>query len=407
MTRVLMVLVALVAAACAATAAAQAPPALSLTADIAHAGRISLDVTGPPGATVTLSALVGPEEQPLGTVTLAADGTGRLAHAATWVCSPRRRAFRATTGATTVDTAVHTPGCGHRYAIDVGPRHPRAHRPATVTLTDRWRLGAISAPVCAHGPAGARRCGTIDLPDGTARGAWRFHPKAAGRWRVTVHRPGAHRWHTTRYVRPRTGRVSLLATGDSMIQIIDGFLKQRLQSSKVAVRSDARISTGITKPSLLDWPAHARTQVHRLHPDVTVMFLGANDGFGLDGAACCGHAWQVAYAHRASGMMRTYARRGLGTVYWLLLPAPRRADFARVYRAVDKALLRAADRHPGVVRIVDLRRTFTPDDRFHQSIRWHGRSVSVRQSDGTHLNVAGARIAASIIIRAMRRDGVV
>ena len=82
--------------------------------------------------------------------------------------------------------------------------------------------------------------------------------------------------------RPPSGRLRLLATGDSMIQIIDCYLQQRLGSRGVRVRSDARICTGISKPSLLDWQAQARRQAAR-RPDVVVMFLGANDGFPMGG----------------------------------------------------------------------------------------------------------------------------
>jgi hypothetical protein len=52
-----------------------------------------------------------------------------------------------------------------------------------------------------------------------------------------------------------------------MIQIIDGYLKARLAPRGVRVRSDALISTGISKPSLLDWRAQARRQAAR-KPDV-------------------------------------------------------------------------------------------------------------------------------------------
>jgi hypothetical protein len=33
-----------------------------------------------------------------------------------------------------------------------------------------------------------------------------------------------------------------------------------------------------------------------------------------------------------------------------------------------------------------------------------GRTVRVRQSDGVHLNTTGASLAATLVIRAMRRD---
>ena len=74
----------------------------------------------------------------------------------------------------------------------------------------------------------------------------------------------------------------MLATGDSMIQIIDGDLQRRLGGrGPISVRSDAHISTGISKPFMFDWIAHARGSARTLHPDVTVMFLGANDGFPM------------------------------------------------------------------------------------------------------------------------------
>ena len=105
--------------------------------------------------------------------------------------------------------------------------------------------------------------------------------------------------------------------------------------------------------------------------------------------------------------MASYARRGAGSVYWATLPAPRSASFRRVYRAVNQALRDAARRHPGEVHLVRLASRFTPGFRFRQYIRWHGRYVSVRQPDGVHLNVTGASIAATLIIQAMRRDGVI
>jgi hypothetical protein len=121
------------------------------------------------------------------------------------------------------------------------------------------------------------------------------------------------------------GRLRVLATGDSMIQIVDSYLKQRLDGARV--RSDAQVSTGISKPWLLDWRAYSRRQARRLRPDVTVMFIGANDGFAMGGIACCGRPWIAEYARRARRMMRTYARDGRARVYWLLLPLPRGGPF--------------------------------------------------------------------------------
>jgi hypothetical protein len=75
--------------------------------------------------------------------------------------------------------------------------------------------------------------------------------------------------------------------------------------------------------------------------------------------------------------------------------------------AVVAAAAGAARSFPSDVHVVDLGDTFTPGGRFRRTIRWEGRTASVRQKDGVHLNVAGASIATTLIIRRMRRDGLI
>jgi hypothetical protein len=164
------------------------------------------------------------------------------------------------------------------------------------------------------------------------------------------------------------------------------------------------VATGISKPGLLDWQAHAREQASGVRPDVTVMFIGANDGFPIAGADCCGQPWIARYAVRARRMMRAYGRGGRGRVYWLLLPAPRGGFFREIFPAVNAAVRSAARGLEDDVRVVDLARVFTPGGRYRDSMTIGGRTVRVRQRDGIHLNTTGASLAATIVIRALRRD---
>ncbi|MDX6718160.1 MAG: uncharacterized protein QOJ63_414, partial [Solirubrobacteraceae bacterium] len=127
----------------------------------------------------------------------------------------------------------------------------------------------------------------------------------------------------------RAPHLRLLATGDSMIQVVDGFLKSGLSGRRATVvRSDAHISTGISKLGMLDWLRKARNQASSFKPDVTVITLGANDGFPMktpSGASvgCCDAGWVAEYARRVRSMMRSYVRGGRSLVYWMTLPAPR------------------------------------------------------------------------------------
>src|SRR5205814_8856757 len=97
----------------------------------------------------------------------------------------------------------------------------------------------------------------------------------------------------------------ILATGDSMIQVVDSFLKDRLAGHRVT--SEAHVSTGISKAGPLgglDWVHHAAAQVRGIHPDVTVVWIGPNEGFPIGGVRCCGAGWIQRYAARARAMMR-------------------------------------------------------------------------------------------------------
>jgi hypothetical protein len=198
----------------------------------------------------------------------------------------------------------------------------------------------------------------------------------------------------------------MLVTGDSMIQPLDEFLRTRLRPRGMRVTSEPEISTGISKPGLLDWPANARRQAGAVRPDVTVMLLGANDGFAMGSAACCGDAWVAEYARRARGMMDAYARGGRGRVYWALLPAPRPSSFRTSFRAVNAALVRAAREAGADVRLLRLDRYFTPGGAFREFMRVGGATRRVRQADGVHLTAAGASLAAGLVVRALRGERV-
>jgi hypothetical protein len=112
----------------------------------------------------------------------------------------------------------------------------------------------------------------------------------------------------------------------------------------------------------------------------------------------------AAYARRVEAMMRSYLRGGRSRVYWLTLPAPRPASFARVFSHVNAAIKRAARRVRGGVRVIDLVPVFTPGGDFRQTITFHGRTIDARQPDGIHLSLAGAAVAATLVIDRLRAD---
>lgn len=386
--------------------------ALTLSASSAETGWIAVTVVDAAPGPVTLREDRAGTMTDVATLAVPMTGMASSARVLSWKCEPRTRQLSAVDSSGMVaSTSITTPSCRKRMAARVTPGKTRAGRKAVIAVRDLWRLGDVSVRAC-HTPAGllGKECSSIPL---TADGTWRKRSvllKRPGRWQFKLTLPGATVKRTVK-AKPRSGRLRVLAAGDSMIQYVDLYLKQKLKRITLSrLRSDDHISTGISKPQLFNWPRRAASTARSYKPDVTVMFIGANDGFNMTtpgggSASCCGEAWVEEYARRVRAMMRDYERGGAAHVYWLLLPAARGSSFNAIFRRVNQAILRAAAESE-TTHVVDLRRTFTPGGRFRQSIRWRGRSVNVRAADGVHLNPAGAKIAAELVARRLRSDGV-
>ena len=202
---------------------------------------------------------------------------------------------------------------------------------------------------------------------------------------------------------------ALLVTGDSLVQPLDVELARRLASQGVRTIRAAHLGTGISKSDLVDWGRLSALQVRERRPDAVVMFLGANEGFPLPGTggrqvACCGAAWAAQYATRARRMMETYRRRGAARVYWLTLPLPRDPARQRIARSVNAAIAVAAQPFRAHVRVLDMTGLFTPGGRYRAAMGVGGRDTIVRRPDGIHLNEAGSRVAAEVVIARLRGD---
>ena len=205
---------------------------------------------------------------------------------------------------------------------------------------------------------------------------------------------------------PSHGLRKLLVTGDSMSQPLDAILARRLAGGQATqVIRDPHIGTGISKTDLLDWGKLSVRQMGQDDPDAVVVFLGANEGFPINGITCCGVDRAAAYATRVRTMMNTYRRaNGTGRVYWLKLPLPRDPDRQKVARAVNAAVDAAAGAYRAQVRVLDMTTLFTPNGRFRESMPVDGRTQLVRMPDGIHLNETGSELAAGVVQRALAAD---
>lgn len=186
---------------------------------------------------------------------------------------------------------------------------------------------------------------------------------------------------------PASAQERVLLTGDSMMEVLQRRLAPDLRALGHDVRVDARVGSGLTRPFVVDWLAHAPRQVAAHRPGVVVAWLGTGDVDAFAGIArCCNEWWVAEFARRVVRMTRDY-----GNAFWLTVPAPAHPELARVHRAVNRALRRAR------VPLIDLAAVFSPDGKFHRRMTWGGVRRTVRASDGVHLSPWGSLIASAVI----------
>jgi lysophospholipase L1-like esterase len=297
-----------------------------------------------------------------------------------------------------------------KLTIGVWPSPARVGHEAVVEIGERGAKRGDSVVECVNPPSGkgGPHCSSVVLGPG-GRASTRFAAKRLGAWSVSVIAGGER---STKPVEVVPGRLRVLATGDSEIQLLDDILASDLAPKGARLSAEAHISTGISKPLMFDWVKRAAVQAAGLHPDITVMFIGANDGFPLPAGSgstsyCCGQAWVDAFAKRTESMMASYLRGGAGRVYWFTLPSPRSAAAQPVFRAINRAFAIAGASFASGVELIDLVPVFTPGGRYRQNMTYGGRTVDVREPDGYHLSLGGDAIAASILIGRMRADGLI
>jgi lysophospholipase L1-like esterase len=357
---------------------------------------------------------VGGDDQPYSAQMLVGGGEGRRTRRLVLGLS----AVLALGSAAGVSGASGPPARTGKLTVGVWPAPARLGHDAVVEIGEAGgRPGStviecVARPVAGGGPstgsAGAERCTTVVLGAG-GRASTRFQARRPGTWSVSVQ---AGNERVIRPVEVVPGRLRMLATGDSEIQELDDMLAGRLAGKGVRVTGEAHISTGISKPFMFDWVKHAAAQAASLRPDITVVFIGANDGFGLptpsgQTANCCGQAWVDAFARRTESMMESYLRQGAGRVFWFTLPTPRVAAAQPVFRAINRAYAIAAAAAGPDVELIDLVAVFTPGNRYRQDMSFGGRTVDVREPDGYHLSLGGDAIAAGVLITRLQADGLV
>ena len=200
--------------------------------------------------------------------------------------------------------------------------------------------------------------------------------------------------------------------GDSMSQVFGQSLVAFVGETDLMTSTlDYRISTGLTRPDVHNWPAHLASEIERLDPEALVIMFGANDAQGIvtgDGDVYqpLEQGWVDEYRRRVAGTMDLLRDPdGSRIVYWVGQPSMRSANFSQRMAGLNAIYRDEAESRPWV-RYVDSFALFSNSAGQYEAFLpgLDGRVQDLRQGDGIHLSRPGGDLLARRVLDLIEAD---
>lgn len=188
--------------------------------------------------------------------------------------------------------------------------------------------------------------------------------------------------------------VRILVAGDSLMGFIGPALLQELDGYPIEVVEDWNVGTGLARPDVLNWPAQLGADMAQHDPEVVILGFGGNDMQHMasdEGLVEAGsEAWKLEYQRRVVQVLDA-VEAPHRTVYWVGLPITTRSDIERISPVQAEAVKAEISVRPWA-HFVDTRPLLSPDGEYTTYLPDEdGNDVKVREGDGVHPNLAGAR----------------
>lgn len=205
--------------------------------------------------------------------------------------------------------------------------------------------------------------------------------------------------------------VTVLEIGDSLGEDLGfGLAYELANDRRVHLFPDAVGDTGLANEPYYNWFNHLRSDLAATHPQVVVIFLGANDtqGFSTGSSVVSfpSSAWDRAYSRRV-GQLMTEATSAGAKVIWVGMPVMKGASdslLASNLSTMNSIYETQAAKHPGVTFMSSMSIFATPSGQFTATSPGpNGTTYDLRAPDGVHLANDGEDLLAAAVIREMDR----
>lgn len=201
--------------------------------------------------------------------------------------------------------------------------------------------------------------------------------------------------------------VRILVVGDSLMGWIGPAITKELDGAPIQVTEDWKVGTGLARPEVRNWPAQLEIDMDDLDPEVVVIGFGANDVQDMtsaDGRVTLGsRAWHAEYQRRVAQTLNAVEGENR-TVYWVGLPITTRPDIEKAAPALASAVKTEISARPWA-HYIDTRPILAPDGVYTAYLPdGAGGQVKVREADGIHPNLAGARRMVAPLVKALTKE---
>lgn len=212
---------------------------------------------------------------------------------------------------------------------------------------------------------------------------------------------------------PSRDRQPTLLLGDSMMRLLGKVMEKELKKEGFEAKAFTSLGSGLARLDAFDWYAKIEEMMKETKAVTVVVTLGTNDKqalmddkgnplqYGTD-------EWRVEYSQRIGRAMDAMINNGAKHVIWLLLP-DMKDSLHQMYAEFVNELYReqaAQESRKDIVVLYDMRsvisRTLGKYTSFIMSPQ--GEALAVRDQDGVHLAMPGAKLVTENLIKTFWKD---
>jgi len=206
---------------------------------------------------------------------------------------------------------------------------------------------------------------------------------------------------------PKGEHYRLFVLGDSLAtNLADGLMWALRDVQDVQVVKRTRAATRLVRNDVLNWTRSVAKLLGDEEVDIAVIAIGGNDRqdirVGGRRYARFTEPWRTAYRRRVERFMRAFDKRA--AVYWVGLPPVRSRQMSRDYRRLNAYYRDLARKHG--IKFIDVFDRFSGASSGYTAYGkgLDGATERLRDGDGVHFTLVGARMLGRLVAEEIRRD---